>query len=93
MSFADDLNTDLHNVFFADFNDVGLINGNEVVGFLDINAYRWADIDSNQHIFITPHTTDLTLQRHDSLTISGQLYKYVTKRQNGNVIHLIVTPG
>lgn len=92
MSFSDDLNADLTNVFFADFTDVSVIDGIEVIGFLDINAYQWADVDSSQHIFITPQSAGFNLQRHDTLTISGKLYKYVTKRQHGNVTHLIVVP-
>lgn len=93
MSFSDDLNADLQNVFFADFNDTAEINSTEVVGYLDVNAYQWAEIDSNQHIFITALSNAISLQRGDSLTISGQSYKYITKRTKGDLVHLVVTPG
>ncbi|GGA80762.1 hypothetical protein GCM10011369_23400 [Neiella marina] len=90
MSLSDDLNADLANVFFADFNDTAVIKGAEVVGFLDVNAYQWADIDSNQHIFITAFPMAEPLNRGDKLTIAGQSYKYVTKRQHGSLLHVIL---
>ncbi|MCH2057889.1 MAG: hypothetical protein MK214_15010 [Thalassotalea sp.] len=91
MNLSDDLNADLQNVFFADFNDVATIKGTEVVGFLDANAYQWADLDTNQHIFITALPPSISLQRNDTVTIAGQLYKYVTQRKQGAVTHIILS--
>ncbi|GBL02935.1 hypothetical protein [Glaciecola sp. KUL10] len=88
--FSDDLNTDLENVFFTDFKHSATIDGNEVVGYLDTNAYRWADIDSTQYIFIASQNITPQLERGQELNIQGQQYKYVRHYYQSQTTHIVV---
>lgn len=91
MPFNDDLNADLSNVFFADFQSRALINGVEVVGFLDINAHRWADISSEQMIFMVPRSNVPPIQRGATITINGKPYTLVRPLPAGDQTHLVVS--
>lgn len=89
--FKDDLNSDLHSVFFGDFNNKVNINGIEVIGYLDTNAYRWADIDSTQYIFVLHGKPNLLLERDQTLHIDNHPYIYVRHYINSDVTHIVVS--
>lgn len=90
--FSDDLKNDMNAVFFEDFNDIAFFDCVEVIGYLDKNAYRWADVDSSQYIFITAYG-GLSPKRNDVYEISGQSYKYVRHYQTAAFTHIVVTPA
>ena len=90
MSFKDDLCGDLHNVYFADFNDEAEIAGVSITGFLDINAYRWADLESNQKLFSAPRHCFPDMGRGTEVTINGVLFKYVRHYPDDDLIRVVV---
>lgn len=90
MSFSDDLANDLSAVFFGDFNDTAVIGVDSVVGFLDVNAYRWASIESNQKIFTAPANAMPELGRGTSLLINGIERTYVRHYPDDDLIRVVV---
>lgn len=90
MSFKDDMQADLGDVFFGDFNDVATIDDAQVVGKLDFSAHTWADINDTQELFTTPTANLPTLQRGSSVTISGTEYKFVRKWLEGDLTRIVL---
>lgn len=93
MSISDDLQSDLNNVFFADFQHQAMINGVEVVGYLDVNSHQFLDLDTNQRVFSTSIANVPSLKRNDVLSIQGVNYLYVTHRRAGDMQHILIQPS
>jgi hypothetical protein len=84
MSFSGDLQDDLNNVFFADFQNTARIGNVQVTGYLSINNHQFLDLDTNQHIFSGPLEKFPVIARRQQLIIGGKNYIFITARPQGS---------
>jgi hypothetical protein len=87
---AIDLAADLSAVFFSDFVNQAIINGQSVSGYLDVNAHQFLDLNVTQSLFTAPAAAIPAMQSQQALTIDGVNYRYVAPRRNGDMLGLIV---
>lgn len=90
MSFSDDLQNDLDNVFFADFQNTASIGELQVVGYLSTNNHQFLDLDTHQHVFSGPMSQFPAIKRDTTLVIGGKRYVFVTARPRGQTQNWII---
>jgi hypothetical protein len=90
MTLSSDLQDDLDNVFFADFNNTATIDGEQIAGYLQTNSHQFLDLDTNQSVFTGPASRLPTLSRQQIIEIDGSQYVYITARPSGSQQNWIV---
>lgn len=90
MSFSDDLQNDLTNVFFADFQNTASIGGRQVVGYLSTNNHQFLDLDTRQQVFSGPLSEFPAIKRDTILVIGGKNYVFITARPDGQTQHWVI---
>ncbi|GAB2191774.1 hypothetical protein MAH1_33820 [Sessilibacter sp. MAH1] len=91
MSFLDDLQADLENVFYQDVNHKAVINGSEITGYLDVKAWRWRNVDANQKTFSFPaHLFTASIERGAVITVNNRQYRYVRFFDEGDTKILVL---
>jgi hypothetical protein len=93
MSFSGDLQDDLHNVFFADFQNTATIGNTQVTGYLSVNNHQFLDLDTNQHIFSGPLAKFPAIKRGQTLVIGGKNYTFITAKPQGSQQNWVIEPS
>ena len=93
MSFSSDLQDDLNNVFFADFQNTARIGNTQVTGYLSVNNHQFLDLDTNQHVFSGPLALFPAIKRSQVLVIGGKNYVFITARPQGDQQNWIIEPA
>lgn len=92
MSFSDDLQNDLDNVFFADFQNTASIGELQVVGYLSSNSHQFLDLDTRQHVFSGSLSQFPAIKRDTVMVIGGKNYVFITARPRGHTQNWIIEP-
>lgn len=89
---AIDLAGDLNAVFFADFNHTATINGQSVVGYLDLSPHQFMDVDAGRYVFHVPAAAVPVLTPRQTLMIEGVNYVFLSRQPAGDMLRLVVEP-
>jgi hypothetical protein len=92
MSLSSDLQADLENVFFGDFENTATVGGDQITGFLSQNSHQFLDLDTNQYVFSGPIHQFPSVKRETVLVIDGKKYLFITARPQGETQYWIVEP-
>ena len=76
MTFSNDLENDLNNVFYEDFKHEALLNGQTVKGHLSVGDSSFG-MDAQSYVFDGPAEQLAVVRRGDQLTINGEVYTVV----------------
>ncbi|WP_396586459.1 hypothetical protein [Bermanella sp. R86510] len=89
MTFSDDLENDLANVFYEDYKDEAVIGAELVKGHLSVGDSAFG-MDAQAYVFDGPASQLGNIRRGDQLTISGNIYTVVRPDYYGHRTLLIL---
>jgi hypothetical protein len=92
MSLSSDLNSDLENVFFGDFENKATVGRDQITGFLSQNSHQFLDLDTNQYVFSGPLSQFPSIKRETVVVIGGKNYLFITARPQGETQYWIIEP-